>query len=197
MQRSRLVPKYGSRWALMWTNSFLKHTHARIRVRFRCPGTRHKRGHRAPVCTRLYNHCKSHVFFFFLNYVWQGGNGVTMYTVTYRVLTVWTRHHFGPVRRQWFLVNVDSPWEMKQNVRISRTEGYNFCLIGLLWVFRCWYLLKILNAMGRRGGGGEGAPDFKLRGWLKDFWGVEIFDYGIFLVSISFTWGFFAFSLMK
>ena len=43
-----------------------------------------------------------------------------MYTVTYRVLTVWTRHHFGLVRRHWFLVKVDSPWEMKQNVRISR-----------------------------------------------------------------------------
>ena len=41
----------------------VKHTHARIRVRFRCPGTRHKRGHRAPVCTRLCNHCKAHVFF--------------------------------------------------------------------------------------------------------------------------------------
>ena len=29
---------------------------------------------------------------------------------------------------------------------------------------------------------------------MKDFWGVEIFDSGIFLVSVSFTWGFFAFS---
>ena len=48
-----------------------------------------------------------------------------------------------------------------------------------------------------RGGGGGGAPDFKLREGLKDFGGVEIFDSGIFLVSISFTWGFFAFSLMK
>ena len=40
MQRSHLVPKYGTRWALMWTHSFFKHTHARIRVRCRCPGTR-------------------------------------------------------------------------------------------------------------------------------------------------------------
>ena len=73
----------------------------------------------APGPCVLCNHCKAHVFFK-KNYVWQGGNGVTMYTVTYRVLTVWTRHHFGPVRRHWFLVNVDSPWEMKHNVRISR-----------------------------------------------------------------------------
>ena len=190
MQRSHLVPKYGTRWALMWTNSFLKHTHARIRVRFRCPCTRHKSGHRAPVCTRLCNHCKAH--FFFLNYVWQGGNGVTMYTVTYRVLTVWTRHHFGPVRRHWFLVNVGSPWEMKQNVHVSRIKGYKFCLIGLLWVFRCRCLLKLLNAMGSGGGGGRGGSRFP--GVIEGFLGVEIFDSGIFWVSISFTWGFFAFS---
>ena len=36
-----------------------------------------------------------------------------------------------------------------------------------------------------------GTPDFKWLGWLKDFLGVEILDSGIFLVSISFTWGFF------
>ena len=29
---------------------------------------------------------------------------------------------------------------------------------------------------------------------MKDFLGFEIFDYGIFLVNISFTWGFFAYS---
>ena len=40
MQRSHLVSMYGTRWALMWTHSFFKHTHARIRVRCRCPGTR-------------------------------------------------------------------------------------------------------------------------------------------------------------
>ena len=67
---------------------------------------------------------------------------------------------------------------------------YKFCLIELLWVCRCRYLLKILNAMG----GGGGTPDFKRRGWLKEFGGVEIFDSGIFSVSISFTWGFLAYS---
>ena len=158
----------------------VKHTHARIRVRFRCPGTRHKRGHRAPVCTRLCNHCKAHVFFL-KNYVWQGGNGVTMYTVTYRVLTVWTRHHFGPVRRHWFLVNVDSPWEMKQNVRISR-KRLQLLLDRITLGFSLLIPFKDFKCYGERGGG---APDFKLRGWLKDFWGVKIFDSGIFLVSIS------------
>ena len=29
---------------------------------------------------------------------------------------------------------------------------------------------------------------------MKDFLGFEIFDFGIFLVTISFTWGFFAYS---
>ena len=66
---------------------------------------------------------------------------------------------------------------------------YKFCLIELLWVFRCRYLLKILNAMG--GGGlpisSDGA-DWRILG------GVEIFDSGIFSVSISFTWGFLAYS---
>ena len=48
-------------------------------------------------------------------------NGVTMCAVAYRVLTEWRWHHFGRVRSHWFLDSVDSPWEMKQNVRISRT----------------------------------------------------------------------------
>ena len=39
-----------------------------------------------------------------------------------------------------------------------------------------------------------GTPDLKWRAWLKDFLGFEIFDSGIFLVNISFTWGFFAYS---
>ena len=181
MQRSHLVPKYGTRWALMWTNSFLTHTHASIRVRFRCPCTRHKSGHLAPVCTRLCNHCNAHVFFF-KNYVWQGENGVTMYTVTYRVLTVWTRHHFGPVRRHWFLVNVDSPWEIKQNVRVSRkrlqilhdriTLGFS---LSIPFKDFKWYR-------------------FLVTGVIEGFWGGWNFRFRVFLVSISFTWGFFAFS---
>ena len=47
---------------------------------------------------------------------------------------------------------------------------------------------------GVRGGGGRGTPDLKGRGELKDFLGFESFDFGIFLVTISFTWGFFAYS---
>ena len=45
--------------------------------------------------------------------------------------------------------------------------------------------------MGR---GGGGRSRFQVTGLIEGFWGVEIFDSGIFLVSISFTWGFFAFS---
>ena len=116
-----------------------------------------------------------------------------MYTVTYRVLTVWTRHHFGPVRRHWFLVNVDSPWEMKQNVRISR-KMLQISLDRITSGFSLSIPLKDFKCYGGGGGGGGKSPDFKWRGWLKDFWGVEIFDSGIFLVSISFTWGFLAYS---
>ena len=112
-----------------------------------------------------------------------------MYTVTYQVLTVWTRRHFGLVRRHWFLVNVDSPWEMKQNVRISRKM-----LQILLDRITLGFSLSIPFKDFKCYGGGGGTPDFKRRGWLKDFGGVEIFDSGIFLVSISFTWGFLAYS---
>ena len=104
-----------------------------------------------------------------------------MYTVTYRVLTVWTRHHFGPVRRQWFLVNVDSPWEMKQNVRISR-KRLQLLLDRITWVFRCWYLLKILNAMGRGegGGGGRGLPISSYGGDWRIFGGLKFSITGFF-----------------
>ena len=46
--------------------------------------------------------------------------------------------------------------------------------------------------MGSGGGGGGGGSRFP--GVIEGFLGVEIFDSGIFWVSISFTWGFFAFS---
>ena len=29
-------------------------------------------------------------------------------------------------------------------------------------------------------GGGGGTPDFKWQGWLEDFFGLQIFDFGIF-----------------
>ena len=49
--------------------------------------------------------------------------------------------------------------------------------------------------MGRcGGGGGEGDSRFQLTGVIEGYLGVEIFDSGIFLVSISLTWGFFAYS---
>ena len=85
---------------------------------------------------------------------------------------------------------------MKHNVRISR-KRLQLLLDRITLGFALLIPFKDFKCYGERGGGGEGAPDFKLRGGLKDFWGVEIFDSGIFLVSISFTWGFFAFSLMK
>ena len=108
----------------------------------------------APGPCVLCNHCKAHVFFE-KNYVWQGGNGVTMYTVTYRVLTVWTRPHFGPVRRHWFLVNVDSPWEMKQNVRISR-KRLQLLLDRITLGFSLLIPFKDFKCYGERGGGGRG-----------------------------------------
>ena len=73
-----VLTQYGTRWALMWTHPFFKHTHARIRVRCRCPSTRSRLGAQkwAPgpsmhtvfvssvaVRPRLRNHCKAHVFF--------------------------------------------------------------------------------------------------------------------------------------
>ena len=43
------------------------------------------------------------------------------------------------------------------------------------------------------GEGGGGNSRFQVTGVIEGFFrGVEIFDSGIFLVSISFTWGFFA-----
>ena len=49
---------------------------------------------------------------------------------------------------------------------------------------------KAFKCYGEWGGGSR----FQVTGVIEGFWGVEIFDSGIFLVSISFTWGFFAFS---
>ena len=40
------VPKYGTRWVLMWIHPFFKHTHARIRTRSQCPSTSSR------TCTR-------------------------------------------------------------------------------------------------------------------------------------------------
>ena len=43
-------------------------------------------------------------------------------------------------------------------------------------------------------GGGGGDSRFQVTGVIERFWGVEIFDSGIFLVSTSLMWGFFAYS---
>ena len=58
-------------------------------------------------------------------------------------------------------------------------KGYNFCLIGLLWVFRCWYLLKLLNAMGR-GGWGRGLPISSYGGDWRIFGGLKFSIPGFF-----------------
>ena len=34
---------------------------------------------------------------------------------------------------------------------------------------------------GGGGGGGLGTPDFRWQGWSKDFFGFDIFDFGIFI----------------
>ena len=43
-------------------------------------------------------------------------------------------------------------------------------------------------------GGWEGNSWFQVTGMIEGSFGFEIFNSGIFLVSISFTWGFFAYS---
>ena len=61
-------------------------------------------------------------------------------------------------------------------------NGTNFALSNYFWFFA-------VDTMGRWGGGDS---RFQVTGVTEGFLGVEIFDSGIFLVSISFTWGFFA-----
>ena len=84
-----------------------------------------------------------------------------MYTVTYQVLTVWTRRHFGLVRRHW---NVDSPWEMKQNVRISRKM-----LQILLDRITLGFSLSIPFKDFKCYGGGDSR--FQATGLIEGFWG--------------------------
>ena len=52
-----------------------------------------------------------------------------MYTVAYRVLTGWKEHPFAPVNIPCIPRSMGSPWEMKQNVRISRASLANWNLI--------------------------------------------------------------------
>ena len=128
----------------MWTHPFFKRTHARIWAKCRCPSTRPR------PCTRVLKWASGpSVHTVFVSYVaihgfiiiaklmflkkWRqtGRNGVTiyMYTVAYRLLTALSENHFGPVPMQWFPGSVNSPWEMKQNVRISRASLANWNLI--------------------------------------------------------------------
>ena len=83
----------------------------------------------------------------------------------------------------------DRPSEKWNRTFAYHLKWYKFCLIGLLWVFRSRYLLKISNVIKRKNGSFEklhwtsaNAPDFIWRGWSRDFFGFEIFDSGIFLV---------------
>ena len=92
-----------------------------------------------------------------------------MYTVTYRVLTVWTPYQFGPVRRHWFLVNVDSPWEMKQNVRISR-KRLQILLDRITLGFSLSIPFKGFKCYGEGGGGlpiSSDGVDWRIFGGLK------------------------------
>ena len=86
-------------------------THAGIRTQCLCPKPcklGHKSGYPGAVCT-LYHFCYfwGCPLFCTRHYArvskWHltGRNGVIMYTVTYRVLKVWTQHHFVPVPRHW------------------------------------------------------------------------------------------------
>ena len=100
-----------------------------------------------------------------------------MYTVTYRVLTVWTRPHFGPVGRHWFLVNVDSPWEMKQNVRISR-KRLQLLLDRITLGFSLLIPFKDFKCYGERGG--RGLPISSYGGDWRIFGGLKFSIPGFF-----------------
>ena len=63
-------------------------------------------------------------------------------------------------------------------------NGTNFALSNYFWFFA-------VDTMGRWGGGKGGDSRFQV---TEGFLGVEIFYSRIFLVSISSTWGFFAYS---
>ena len=78
------VPKYGTRWALMWTYSFSKHPHARIRARCWCPSTRSRPCARAQKwtpgpCALLCSRCSARVSKWRLT----GRNGITTYTISH------------------------------------------------------------------------------------------------------------------
>ena len=51
--------------------------------------------------------------------------------------------------------SLDSPSEKWNRTFAYHLKGYKFCLIGLLWIFRCRYLLKISNVIKRRNGSFE------------------------------------------
>ena len=160
MQRAHLVPKYGTRWALMWTHSFFKSTHARIRTRYRCQSTR------STTCTRAQK--------------WTPGPCV--HTVVTSSVTV---HRFVIVAKLTFLMasdkekwsnyvhscisgthgthavvpggapSLDSPSEKWNRTFAYHLKWYKFCLIGILWVFRSRYLLTISNDIKRKNGSFE------------------------------------------
>ena len=88
------LSKYGTHWALMWTQFFFKHTHVRIRARCRCPSTRSRpcaparkwtpgpcvqQFLKAPGSPLLCSRCSAHVSKWCLT----GRNGITMYTVSH------------------------------------------------------------------------------------------------------------------
>ena len=144
----------------MWTHSFFKNTHARIRTGCRCQSTR------STTCT--------------LAQKWTPGPCV--HTVVTSFVTV---HRFVVVAKLMFLMASDrEKWSNYVHSYISGTHGthavvpgrapsldspsekwnrtfayhlkwYKFCLIGLLWVFRSRCLLKISNVIKRKNGSFE------------------------------------------
>ena len=55
-----------------------------------------------------------------------------------------------------------------------------------------WETLGLIVEQPPGVGGGGGTLDFKWQGWSKDFFGFEIFDFGIFLsrkILASIFWG--------
>ena len=103
--------------------------------------------------------------------------------------------------------SLDNPSEKWNRTFAYHLKGYKFCLIGLLWIFRCRYLLKISNVIKRRNGSFEKlhctsasrrlflSSDLKKMGPGGDrriFLGLK-FSIPVFfgLEKFWFTWGFF------
>ena len=136
------------------------------------------------MCTRLCNHCKAHFFFFKLRLT---GGKWSNYVHSYISGT-----HGVNSTPLWAGTKALIPGQCGQPLR-NETERsritYKRLQILLDRITLGFSLSMPFKAFKCYGEWGSRFP-----GVIEGFLGVEIFDSGIFWVSISFTWGFFAFS---